>query len=81
MLLCSLSLLQRLNQLWMAYEKEMNTSVSDFLSLHHLGSVLDHLARLGLYMIIIIVIIITGGQRILMKGRPGRHVVLLLRIE
>jgi len=49
MLLCSLSLLQRLTELWTAYEKEMDTSVSDFLSLHHLGSVLDCLARLGLY--------------------------------
>ena len=46
---CSVSLLERLTELWTAYEQEMDTSVSDFLSLHHLGSVLDHLARLGLY--------------------------------
>ena len=52
MLLCSLSLLQRLTELWTAYEKEMDTSVSDFLSLHHLGSVLDCLAHLGLYIVI-----------------------------
>jgi len=47
----------------MAYEKEMNTSVSDFLSLHHLGSVLDHLARLGLYIVIVVlVIIVISGE-------------------
>jgi len=45
---CSLSLLDRLTKLWTAYEKEMDTSVADFLSLHHLGSVLQHLAHLGL---------------------------------
>ena len=45
--LCSLSLLGRLTKLWKAYENEMDTSVADFLSLHHLGSVLHHLAHLG----------------------------------
>jgi len=43
-----MSLVNRLSELWTAYEKEMDTSVSDFLSLHHLGSVLHHLASLGL---------------------------------
>ena len=47
--MCSLSLLERLTKLWTAYEKEMDTSVSDFLSLHHLGTVLNHLAHLGMY--------------------------------
>jgi len=52
MLLCSLSLLARLTKLWEAYEKEMDTSVADFLSLHHLGSVLHHLSHLSMYMTI-----------------------------
>jgi len=47
--MCSLSLKERLTKLWTAYEQEMDTSVSDFLSLHHLGSVLSHLAHLGMY--------------------------------
>ena len=49
-LLCRLSLLDRLSKLWKAYEKEMDTSVSDFLSLDHLGSVLRYLAHLGQYL-------------------------------
>ena len=75
LLLCSLSLLQRLNELWSAYENEMDTSVSDFLSLHHLGSVLNHLAHLGMYVVIIAitatVIMITSGYRILAALQRG----------
>jgi hypothetical protein len=41
------SLLDRLTGLWVAFEKEMNTSVSDCLSLLHLGLLLEHLAQIG----------------------------------
>jgi hypothetical protein len=41
------SLLNRLTELWLAFEKEMNTSVSDYLSLLHLGLLLEHLAQIG----------------------------------
>jgi len=53
----------------------MDTSVSDFLSLHHLGSVLNHLAHLGMYVVIIAitatVIMITSGYRILAALQRG----------
>ena len=43
----SRSLLHRLRELWGMFNKEMNTSVADYLSLLHLGLMLEHLAQIG----------------------------------
>jgi hypothetical protein len=43
------SLHNRLKELWTGFHDEMNTSVADYLSLLHLGELLEQLAQIGVF--------------------------------